>query len=86
MRLNYVNARKLLWRTTILPRIKKGNRAELANIRCPDKFKFNSKILKTYSGTLKVRPPCVFTTPKFSLPTIQTKRKICQGFQLKFCL
>ena len=59
------------------------NKAELANIRCPDKFKFNSKILKAYSGTLKVRPPCVFTTPKFSLPTIQTKKENLSGVPVK---
>ena len=59
------------------------NRAELANIRCPDKFKFNSKILKAYSGTLKVRPPCVFTTPKFSLTKIQTKKENLSGVPVK---
>ena len=59
------------------------NRAELANIRCPDKLKFNSKILKAYSGSLKVRPPCVFTTPKFSLITIKTKKENLSGVPVK---
>ena len=59
------------------------NRADLANIRCPDKLKFNRKILKAYSDSLKVRPPYVFTTPKFSLPTIQTKKENLSGVPVK---
>ena len=59
------------------------DRAEVATIHCPDRYKLNSRQLKSYSGTLKIKPPCEFSTPRFALPTIQTKTQELSNHPVK---
>ena len=59
------------------------DQAEVATIHCPDRYKLNSRQLKSYTGTLKIKPPCEFSTPRFTLPTIQTKTQELSNHPVK---